>query len=136
MYLLFSPPPHNESVEYSGYINSSKDVEVDRLLDQPAEKRSSIRKEIFIKGRQETLEDVITFIANINVFARFWIKMDNDTQPLLIQLLNETADFYLLQSINPFMTNSRSVKCICLTLLSLTFLILFQSLLKWPRLPK
>ena len=93
MYLLFSPPPHNESVEYSGYINSSKDVEVDRLLDQPAEKRSSIRKEIFIKGRQETLEDVITFIANINVFARFWIKMDNDTQPLLIQLLNDTADF-------------------------------------------
>ena len=60
MYLLFSPPPHNESMEYSSYINSSKDVEVDRLLDQPAEKRSSIRKEIFIKGRQETLEDVIT----------------------------------------------------------------------------
>ena len=66
---------------------------MDRLLDQPAEKRSSIRKEIFIKGRQETLEDVITFIANINVFARFWIKMDNDKQPLLIQLLNDTADF-------------------------------------------
>ena len=91
--LTLLAPPHNESNEYSGYINSSKDVEVDRLLDQPAEKRSSIRKEIFLKGRQESLEDVITFIANITVFARFWIKMDNDTQPLMIQLLTEIADF-------------------------------------------
>jgi hypothetical protein len=91
--LTLLAPPHNESNEYSGYINSSKDVEVDRLLDQPAEKRSSIRKEIFLKGRQESLEDVITFIANITVFARFWIKMENDTQPLMIQLLTEIADF-------------------------------------------
>ena len=65
---------------------------MDRLLDQPAEKRSSIRKEIFLKGRQESLEDVITFIANITVFARFWIKMNDDTQPLMIQLLTEIAD--------------------------------------------
>ena len=91
--LTLLAPPHNESNEYSGYINSSRDVEVDRLLDQPAEKRSSIRKEIFLKGRQESLEDVITFIANITVFARFWIKMNDDTQPLMIQLLTEIADF-------------------------------------------
>ena len=91
--LTLLAPPHNASDEYSGYINSSKNVEVDRLLDQPAEKRSSIRKEIFIKGRQDTLEDVIAFIANISVFARFWIKMDNDKQPLLIQLITELADF-------------------------------------------
>ena len=68
---------------------------MERLLDQPAEKRSSIRKEIFIKGRQETLDDVIAFIANIVVYARFWIKMEDDTsiQPMLIQLISEVADF-------------------------------------------
>ena len=83
-FLTLLAPPHNASDEYSGYVNSSKNIEVDRLLDQPVEKISSIRKEIFIKGRQETLEDVITFIASIVIYARFWIKMDNDTQPLLI----------------------------------------------------
>ena len=92
-FLTLLAPPYNTSDGYSGYVNSSKSVEVDRLLDQPAEKRSSIRKEIFIKGRQETLEDVITFITNIVIYARFWIKMDNDTQPLLIQLISEVADF-------------------------------------------
>ena len=98
--LTLLAPPYNSNDEYSGYVNSSKNVEVERLLDQPAEKRSSIRREIFIKGRQETLDDVIACIANIVVYAKFWIKMEDDTstQPMLIQLISEVAADFLSSS--------------------------------------
>ena len=92
---LLSPPL--ESVdEYRSYINSSKNIEVDDLLEQQSEKRASIKKDIFIKGKQETMEDVLAFIANIIVFVRFWVKMDlnkGDQQPLLVQLFMELSDF-------------------------------------------
>ena len=55
-----------------------------------------MRKEFFIKGRQETLQDVISFIANIVVFARFWIKMpasETNDLPLIIEIIMELADF-------------------------------------------
>ena len=55
-------------------MSSSKNLEAERMLDQPSEKRSSVRKDVFIKGRQETIQDVITFIANIIAFAKFWVK--------------------------------------------------------------
>ena len=57
--LALLPPPGNQSEEYSSFVNSSKNVEVDKLLDQPEDKRTSMRKEIFIKGKQNSLEDVI-----------------------------------------------------------------------------
>ena len=66
-------PPDDSKYDYSGYANSSKNVEVEILLDQPAEKRF-----------------VITVITNIVVCARFWIKMEDDTltQPMFIQLIS------------------------------------------------
>ena len=90
--LLKAPVEYSE--EYSKYVNSSKNAEVEVLLEQPSEKRAAVKKEVYIKGKQETLEDVITFIANIFVFARFWIKMEEDpaTHPLVIQMINEVAD--------------------------------------------
>ena len=48
--LALLAPPANSTDEYNGYINSSKNIEVDRMLDQPNEKRASIRKEVFING--------------------------------------------------------------------------------------
>ena len=52
--LTLLAPPYNSNDDYSGYVNSSKNVEVEILLDQPAEKRF-----------------VITIIADIVVCARF-----------------------------------------------------------------
>ena len=71
--LTLLAPPYNSNDDYSGYVNSSKNVEVEILLDQPAEKRF-----------------VITVIADIVVYARFWIKMEDDTltQPMFIQLIS------------------------------------------------
>ena len=42
--LTLLAPPYNSNDEYSGYVNSSKNVEVERLLDQPAEKSQASGK--------------------------------------------------------------------------------------------
>lgn len=94
--LSLLPPPMNSSDEYSTCINSSKNQEVENMLHQPSEKRSSVKKEVFIKGKQENLEDVVAFIANIVLFARYFVKMskeDTEDQPYIIQLIIEVADF-------------------------------------------
>ena len=78
------------------YINSSKNQEVEHMLDQPSEKRTSVKKEVFIKGKQENLNDVITFIPNIVLFARYFVKIskeETEDQPYIIQMIIEVADF-------------------------------------------
>ena len=55
-----------------------------------------MRKDIFIKGRQNSIEDVITFIANIQVYSRFWVKItanDLSNYPCVIQMFIDIADF-------------------------------------------
>ena len=94
--LALLPPPKIQSEEYNSFMSSSRNVEVDRMLDQPEEKRAMMRKDIFIKGRQESIEDIISFIANITVYTRFWVKMwddNNDDHPLVIEMLMKIADY-------------------------------------------
>ena len=94
--LALLPPPRNQSEEYCGFVNSSKNVDVDRLLDQPEDKKTSMRKDVFIKGRQESIEDVLAFISNITVYTRFWVKMwdeSNDDHPMVIEMFLKIADY-------------------------------------------
>jgi len=89
------PPQNVASDEYNGYVASSRNIEIDKILDQPAEKRSGIRKDVFIKGRQETLDDFIAFCANIIALSRFLVKTnekDDSSQPLIVQMILEIAD--------------------------------------------
>ena len=87
--LALLPPPQANAEEYASFVNASKNIDADRLLDQPNEKRAAVKKDIFIKGRQQSLEDVISFIANLVTFARFFVK----ERPLVIIILVELADF-------------------------------------------
>ena len=51
--------------------------------------------EVFIKGRQETLDNVPTFVSNVLVFGCFWVLMDIDditSSTFVIQLRAEVAD--------------------------------------------
>ena len=48
--LALLPPPRNKNDKYSGYVNSSKNNEVDRMLDQPEDKITVVRKDAFMKG--------------------------------------------------------------------------------------
>ena len=94
--LTLLAPPNDPTDEYNSFMASSKNLDTKRMLDQPSEKRSSVRKDVFIKGRQDTIQDVITFIANIVTFSKFWIKLnktDSDDQPLVIQQIVEIADY-------------------------------------------
>ena len=105
------------------------------MLDQPTEKRSSIRKEIFIKGKQDALEDVTAFIANIIVFARYWVKMEDDekSQPLVIQMITEVADFLSSSEYKSFHERFKNKKVFMPHTLIAFILTLFQSLLKWQK---
>ena len=94
--LALLAPPREGLDEYQSFINSSKNVDVDRMLDQPDEKRAIMRKDIFIKGRQHSIEDIITFIANIQVYSRFWVKIttnDLNDYPYVIQMFIDVANF-------------------------------------------
>ena len=70
------------------------------MLDQPREKRSSIKIEILIKGKRDNIQDVIAVIANIVVFARYFIKMEikHEDQPYIVQLTLEIADYFYQQN--------------------------------------
>ena len=87
--LALLAPPKTNAEEYTAFVNSSKNLDADIFLEQPSEKRAAVKKDIFIKGRQNTLDDVITFISNIVTFAKFWVK----DEPLVIQTLVELADY-------------------------------------------
>ena len=67
---LLSPHTSNCN-EYTSLLNSSRNVEVGFLLDQPSRKKSGTKKEVFIKDCQEILDDVLTFVKNVLVFGRF-----------------------------------------------------------------
>ena len=43
-FLSFLPPPSSSNDDYSKYMNATRNVEVELLLDQPQEKRSAIKK--------------------------------------------------------------------------------------------
>ena len=57
------------------------------MLEQPSDKRASIRKDVFIKGQQETVKYIIAFIANTVCFDRFWVyttEGDENTYPFVL----------------------------------------------------
>ena len=90
--LTLLPLPHDCNDELSSFMNSSRNVEVEQILDQPADKRAGIRKEVFLKGRQKNLDDVIVFIVNIIALGRFWVKVNDDDSPMVLNMLMDIAD--------------------------------------------
>ena len=110
--LALLPPPVKKNEDYEKYINSSRNTEIEDTLNQPLEKRSAVKKDIFLKGKQDSLKDVIQFIANVVVFGRYWVKMDQETstQPLIIQMIIEIADYISTSDYEYFHENHISSK--------------------------
>ena len=93
--LTLLSPNNSDCDKYTRLINLSRNSAVECLLDQPSENRAETKKDFFIKGRQETLDDVLTFLANVFVFSHFWVRMDIDettSYPFVVQLLVEVVD--------------------------------------------
>ena len=55
MLALLAPPPSG-SDDYERYIATGRNNELEDILEQPSDKRSAVKKEIFIKVRQESIE--------------------------------------------------------------------------------
>ena len=90
--------PHTSNYdEFTGICNPSRNAEVECLLDQPSERRSGIKKEVFIKGRQEILDKVPTFVANVE---------DITSYPFVFQLFVEVADVILSVEYQEFVGGS------------------------------
>ena len=47
------PLPHDCNDELSTFMNSSRNLAVEEILNQLVDKRAGIRKEVFMKGRQK-----------------------------------------------------------------------------------
>ena len=71
--LIFLSPHTSYCDEYTSLVNSSRNAEVECLLDQLSEKRAEVEKEVFIKGKQETVDDVLCLISKLCVCTRFWV---------------------------------------------------------------
>ena len=93
--LALPAPPKASTDDSDRYINSSRNHEIEDILGQPTEKRSVVKKGNFIKEKQKSIDHVVNFIANFVVFARYWIKMTDETttQPTIVQILIEVIDY-------------------------------------------
>ena len=81
--------------EFLHLQNSSKNVGLEEMLHQPSEMRSSVSKTVFVKERQDSLEDVVALLANIMVLGRFWVKFmgtDVSTYPYVLRQLVGLTD--------------------------------------------
>ena len=132
--LTLLPPQTKVIDQYNGYIKSINDIEVDNILDKTSEKRASMRKKLFVKGKQDNIEECVSLIANIMVYARYWVKMDPNIyeyQPLIIQLLVVFFIYCHQLPTEISITILRMKECVCMTPWQLISLTCFLSLLIW-----
>ena len=69
--LIILPLPHDYNDELLSFMNSSRNVEVEKIFDQPADKRAGVRKDFFLKGRQTNLEYVIFLLQTSSYWGDF-----------------------------------------------------------------
>ena len=103
-------------------------------------KKSDARKDIFMKGRQETVDDVIAFIANTVCFGRCLVKMvegDERIFPFVLQLFIQVVDVLSFASYREFdrKFNTGGHEYMAHTLIAYLFNIL-SLFIKHAKLPK
>ena len=91
-------------------------------MDQPAEKRAGIRKEVFLRGRQKDLEDVICFIVNIIAMGRFWVKVNDEESLMVLNCCMDIVDIISSAEYRSFDNKYKgSTKCVAHTLVVYIF---------------
>ena len=98
--------------EFLHLQNSSKNVGLEEMLHQPSEKRSSVSKTVFVKGRQDSLDDVVALLANVMVLGRFWVKFmgtDVSTYPYVLRQLVGLADVLTSAKFRAFAATMKGV---------------------------
>ena len=93
--LTFLPPPKAGSNlrEYEAYVSNTKQNEMDAVACEVAENRKIIDKKSFIRGRQDSIQDAMTTIANIDALFAFICDFDDDSNaPDIAKMLRELAN--------------------------------------------
>ena len=106
------------------------------MLDQPADKRVGIRKEVFLKGRQKHLEDVIVFIANIIALGGVWVKVNDGDSPMVLNILMGIADFLSsteYKSIDEKYKGGKNYMAHTLVMYILNIFVVFVKAAKFPK---
>ena len=105
-------------------------------MDQTVEKRDVARNDVFIKGRKKTLDDFITFLANVMTISKMFTKIDkkySSSQILNVQLLIEIADVVSSAEYKKFDENVRR-EVVCMThTIFLIFSTSSPSLYRWKK---
>jgi hypothetical protein len=99
--LTMLPPPTAHGSEsaaaYAQYRRSTHDTEIDHLVGQNEKQQSRVGTEIFTGGNQNTPDDIVTAIANMDLILMVKYGFDpNDetTMPLIAKLARRLADLY------------------------------------------
>ena len=90
--LIILPLPHDYNDELLSFMNSSRNVEVEKIFDQPADKRAGVRKDFFSERKADKFGVCYFLIANIIALGRFWVKVDDDDFPIILNILMDIAD--------------------------------------------
>ena len=92
---FLADPPASNNAEYLEYLRKSHLEDLEALVEEATEKRQKIGLKVFIGGKQDTPEDVITALANMDAHFAFITPFDRksrDEKPLLVKYIREVAD--------------------------------------------
>ena len=92
--LNFLPKPEygQSKEEYNKYIYRNHASEMEGVVDEAVEKRAAKDKTVFTKGRQETLPDIVTALANLILVLEFLSGNDSSLQvPGILRMLYKIA---------------------------------------------
>eukprot|EP00978_Attheya_sp_CCMP212_P003421 scaffold7050_cov34-Attheya_sp.AAC.1 len=99
------PPPKIKGSEtktaYNNYCASTQQTALDHIVNQGENMQAKVGTDIFLGGNQNSPEDVVTALANMDVI--YLVKYgfdptDERTMPLLAKLNRRLADLYSSRS--------------------------------------
>ena len=90
---FLAKPEYGQSKdEYKKYISRNNNSEMEGVVDEAVEKRSVKDKTVFTKGRQDTLQDIITALANLIFVLEFLCNPDDLAEtPGILSMLHKVA---------------------------------------------
>ena len=94
--ITYLPPPYESSSDtskqYSDYVSHAKNVEFEEDMGQVWDKRDKIATKAFIQGRQRTLYDILSTIANLDADLSFRFSYPETNRPTIVNMLRSIAD--------------------------------------------
>lgn len=92
---FLADPPASNNAEYLDYLKKSHLEDLEALVEEASDKRQKIGLKVFLGGKQDSPEDIITCLANMDAHFAFIVSFDDkpDKQkPLMVRYFRKIAD--------------------------------------------